>query len=325
MRIGIVGAGAIGGWIGVRLAKAGHEVSVLARGATLEALAGPWTLDLDGAQLQADVTASDNPAILGVQDVVVVALKGPALAAVAPSLRPMIGPNTLIVPAMNGVPWWFILGGAGELGETQLTSVDPDGAIAAALPYDQVIGCVVHASVATAGAGRIAHRAGNRLILGEPAGASTPRLQRLAAAFRDAGFEVEASPRIKYDIWYKLWGNMTMNPISAFTGATADKILDDELVNGFILRVMSEAQDIGVRIGCPINERGADRNGVTRQLGAFKTSMLQDAEAGRPLEIDQLVGAPREIAAKLGMQTPNIDTLLGLVRLYARNRQLYPA
>lgn len=325
MRIAIVGAGAIGGWLGVRLARAGHEVSVLARGTTLAALhAGPWRLTIDGEDVVADVRASDDAATLGVQDLVVIAVKGPALASLAPLLSPLIGPDTAIMPAMNGVPWWFLLGGGGELGGTPLVTIDPVGAIARALPYAQILGCVVHASVAASAPGAIVHRAGNRLILGEPGGGDA-RLAAVAAAFESAGFDVERSCRIQHDIWYKLWGNMTMNPISAITGATVDRLLDDPLVGGFVLRVMAEAQVIGARIGCPITERGEDRNAVTRKLGAFKTSMLQDAEAGRPLEIDELLGAPREIAALLGIATPNLDALFGVTRLFARTRGLYPA
>lgn len=326
MRVGVIGAGAIGGWIGVRLAQRGHDVSVLARGETLAAIqAHGWRLDIGGETLTAQVGASDDPAALGAQDVIVIALKGPALAAVAPRLAPMIAPETLIVPAMNGVPWWFLLGGGGELPATALASIDADGAIAAALGYDRVIGSVIHASAAAIGPGHIAHKAGNRLILGEPAGGGSARLDRLCALFAEAGFVAERSERIRYEIWYKLWGNMTMNPISAITGATTDRMLDDPLVAGFTLRVMAEAQAIGARIGCPIAERGVDRMAVTRQLGGFKTSMLQDVEAGRPIEIDQLLSAPREIAAKLGVETPALDALTGLTRLFGKERGLYPA
>ena len=325
MRIGIVGAGAIGGWLGVRLARAGHAVSVLARGETLAALrAGPWRLTIGGETLAAEVRAADDPAALGVQDLLVIAVKGPALSALAPRLAPLIGPGTAILPAMNGVPWWFLLGGGGDLAATPLATIDPDGAIAAALPFAQVVGCVVHATAAATAPGEIVHRAGNRLILGEPGG-GTDRLDAVVAACEGAGFAVEPSRHIQHDIWYKLWGNMTMNPISAITGATADRLLDDPLVGGFVLGVMAEAQAIGARIGCAITERGEDRNAVTRQLGAFKTSMLQDVEAGRPLEIDQLLAAPREIAGLLGIATPNLDALLGLTRLFARSRSLYPA
>lgn len=325
MRIGIVGAGAIGGWLGVRLARAGHTVSVLARGQTLAVLqAGPWRLTTGGETLSVDVRAAADGEALGEQDLLVIAVKGPALSSLAPTLAPMIGPDTAILPAMNGVPWWFLLGGGGELPTTPLATIDPGGAIATALPFARIVGCVVHAAAATHAPGEIVHRAGNSLILGEPGGGMT-RLPAIASAFADAGFDVTSSGHIQHDIWYKLWGNMTMNPISAITGATADRLLDDTLVGGFVLSVMAEAQAIGARIGCQITERGEERNAVTRKLGAFKTSMLQDVDAGRPLEIDQLLAAPREIAGRLGVATPNLDALLGLTRLFARTRQLYPA
>ena len=324
-RFVVVGAGAIGTWLGARIAMAGHPVSVLARGATLTALAEHGLrLDLDGQQIAAPVRASDRAEDLGTQDAVLIAVKGDALPALAPLLAPLIGPDTLIVPAMNGVPWWFMLGDSADHPHLPLTSVDPTGAIAAALPVDQVVGAVVHASVASAGPGHAVHKAGNRLILGEPHGATGPRLQALAEVLGACGFAIELSANIRQAIWYKLWGNMTMNPISAFTGATCDRILDDDLVSGFVLAVMEEARAIGDRIGCVITERGEDRGAVTRQLGAFRTSMLQDVDAGRPLEIDLLLSAPREIAAHLGIATPCLDALTGLTRLFARTRGLYP-
>lgn len=325
MRIGIVGAGAIGGWLGVRLANAGHEISVLARGATLAALREqPWRLRMGEQTLEARVQASDDAHQLGPQDVVIVAVKGPALATIAPAITPMIGAHTSVIPAMNGVPWWFLLGGGGELPPTQLRSVDPAGAIARAIPLAHVVGCVVHASAFVSAPGVVTLKSGNELILGEPSGERSTRLQSICTELERTGFKAVASERVQRDIWYKLWGNMTMNPISALTAATCDRMLDDPLVAEFTLRVMAEAAQIGGRIGCPIEESGLDRMAVTRKLGAFKTSMLQDAEAGRPLELDQLLGAPREIAKLLNIPTPDIDALLGLSRLFAQSHGLYP-
>lgn len=327
MRIGIVGAGAIGGWLGISLAATRrHQVSVLARGKALEALlrAGTWKLTSGNRTLTAKVKASDNPGELGIQDVIIIAVKGPALEAAARLLAPMLGTETVVIPAMNGIPWWFLLGGGGELPPTCLHSVDPHGGIAAAIPFKSVLGCVVHASASVGKPGTVVHKAGNKLIFGEPDGSRSDRLEQITETFRAAGFEIEASDCIQRDIWYKLWGNMTMNPISAMTASTCDLILDDPLVNDFVLRVMKEAAAIGARIGCRIDQRGEDRTQVTRQLGAFKTSMLQDAESGRQLEIDQLLAAPREIARALGLETPDLDVLLGLTRLFARNRGLYP-
>jgi 2-dehydropantoate 2-reductase len=323
MRIGIVGAGAIGGLIGVSLARQGHAVSAFARGATLAALrTGNWKVERGGALIEAKVVASDDAASLGPQEILIVAVKGPALAKAALALQPMVGPQTAVIPAMNGVPWWFLLQGGGSLPPTALNSVDPNGTIARAIPSRCVIGCVVHASAYVSSPACVVHQGGNTLILGEPAGGKSARISAMAEPFTDAGFDIVQSENVRRDIWYKLWGNMTMNPISAIASATCDRILDDDLVRAFVLRVMAEAKEIGSHIGCEIRESGEERLEVARKLGAFKTSMLQDAEAGHPLEIDSIVAAPQEIARRLGLETPNLDTLLGLARLYARNRGL---
>jgi 2-dehydropantoate 2-reductase len=325
MKIGVIGAGAIGSLLGIPLAEIPNKVSVFARGHTLAAIrARGWILERDGARIQADVTASDDPADLGVQDVLLIAVKGPALNAVAQAAKPMIGRETIVIPAMNGVPWWFLLSGRGALPPTALRSVDADGAIANALSFGSILGCVVHASAHTAAPAVTIHKAGNRLIFGEPDGLRSSRLQHVANLFTNAGFEVVQSQNIQRDIWYKLWGNMTMNPISALAGATSDRIIADELVHAFVLRVMAEAADIGKQIDCEIHESGEDRVAIARRMGPFKTSMLQDAEGDRPLEIDQLLAAPREIARLLGIPTPNLDALFGLTRLFARSRDLYP-
>jgi 2-dehydropantoate 2-reductase len=234
----------------------------------------------------------------------------------------MVGAKTIILPMINGIPWWF-LDGKGEPFAKPLQTVDPDGSIAVNLPPVQVIGCVVHGSSSTPEPGMSVVKKSDRIIVGEINGGASERLERLAALIRDSGLPAEVSGAIRQDVWYKLWGNMTMNPISAISGATCDRILDDPLVEGFVLAVMSEAAALGGRIGCPIGESGADRNRVTRRLGAFKTSMLQDVEAGRPIELDLQLSAPREIAQRLGMPTPFMDALLGLARLFGESHGLY--
>ncbi|BCB77071.1 2-dehydropantoate 2-reductase [Phytohabitans flavus] len=323
-RVCVVGAGAVGGLIGARLAASGCTTTALARGRTLDALrAHGWRLRTADGLVTGPVEASDDPAALGPQDVVLLTVKAHALPALAPTLGPLFGPETVVVPAINGVPWWFFDGIGGEFDGLRLRAVDPDGAVAAAIPTARVIGCVVHLSASVEEPGLARHHAGDSLILGEPAGGAAGRRQTLADVLGKAGFSVTVSSRIQQDIWYKLWGNMTMNPISALTGATADLILDDELVNGFVRAVMGEAAAIGERIGCPIAQSAEDRNQVTRRLGAFKTSMLQDAEAGRPLELDAMVTVVREIAQATGTPTPYMDALLGLTRLNARQRDLY--
>ncbi len=320
-RIAIVGAGAIGGWVAARLASAGLTVSLLARGATAAAIAADGlTLEEADRRISVRPAVSDDAATLGPQDLVVFATKAHALATAAEAARPLIGSDTLVLPMLNGVPWWFLARDG-----VQLDSVDHGGRIARALPLEQVIGCVVHASTAVTAPARIAHKAGNGLIFGEPAGGASARIDRLAALFAQAGFAATASADVRYDIWYKLWGNMTMNPISALTGADCAAILDEPLVQDFVLRAMAEAADVGAAIGCPIRESGPDRISVTRKLGAFRTSMLADAEAGRPLELDALIGAPREIARRHGIATPNMDALHGLARLFAETRGLVPA
>jgi 2-dehydropantoate 2-reductase len=326
MKICIYGAGAIGGFLGARLGAAGHTMSAVARGATLEALvrSGLRLQHADGI-VGAPVQAVEDPAALGPQDLVVVAVKGPAVGAIAARIAPLLASHTMVLVAMNGVPWWFFDGMPGPQAGMRLRTLDPDGAIAAAIPSAHVIGCVVHASCTTPEPGFVRHVMGDGLIVGEPAGGTSPRVAGLAQALVAAGFDARVSERIQQDIWYKLWGNMTMNPISAFTGATTDQMLDDELVNRYCLAVMEEAAAIGARIGCPIAQSGADRMAVTRKLGAFKTSMLQDAEAGRPLEIDALLTVVREIASRVDMRTPHLDGLLGLTRLFARTKGLYPA
>jgi len=328
MKIAVVGLGAVGGLIAARLAAhAGHEVSALARGATLAAVrAHGLRLVASSQETTAAVNASDDARALGVQDLVVVALKGPALADAGASMQPLLGPQTVLMPAMNGVPWWFLqtLPAGAHVADRHLASIDPDGRIAAALPLESVLGCVVHLTCSSPEPGVIHHGFGDRLIVGEPAGGASARSTRVCEALARAGFSAEASTDIRHDIWYKLWGNMTMNPVSALTSAPSDRIIDDPLVHAFMLRTMEEAARIGAQIGCPIVQSGEERMAVARQLGSFKTSMLQDALAGRALELDALVAAVREIGVRLGVPTPNIDALLGLTRLMARERGLYP-
>jgi 2-dehydropantoate 2-reductase len=323
-RICIVGAGAVGGYLGAKLALADQPVNVLARGATLAALqAEGLRLTEDGNTRSVQVRTSDNAHALGVQDVVIVAVKAPAMESAAQSITPLIGPETCVVVAMNGVPWWFF-DRPGPHEGLGLQSVDPHGLIARSIPTKNVIGCVVHLTCSTSAPAHVRHGFGKRLILGEPAGGTSTRLEAVSALFERAGFQIERSQAIQRDIWFKLWGNMTMNPVSVLTGATCDRILDDPQVAAFCLAIMEEAKAIGARIGCPIEQSGEERSAVTRQLGVFKTSMLQDAETGRgPLEIDALVASVREIGQHVGVPTPQIDALLGLVRLQAQTRGLY--
>jgi 2-dehydropantoate 2-reductase len=325
MNVCIVGAGAIGGWIGTRLANNGVAVSALARGKTLAALnTQGWRLRSADGELTAPVaTASDNAQDIGIQDLIVVAVKAQSLPSVTDAIKTMIGPGTVVLPAMNGVPWWFCREQAG-FAET-LSSVDPTGQINAAIPYETVVGCVVHGARLTPEAGLVEHRAGNKLLIGEPGGGTSERASAICDMLTKAGFEAPLSSNIRYDTWYKLWGNLTMNPVSALTLATVDNILGDPLVRNFCSRAMLEAQEIGRRIGCTIDETPEARHQVTANLGGFKTSMLQDLEAGKQLELDAIVSAVRDIGQQLELDTPAIDSLLGLTRLMAQSRGLYPA
>jgi 2-dehydropantoate 2-reductase len=324
MKVCVYGAGAIGGLLGARIALSGGcSVSAVARGETLSSLrTHGWRLQHGRSLLQAPVWAVSDPHELGPQDLVIIAVKGPALAQIAAGIGPLLGPETWVMPAMNGVLWWF---GAGvpALAAAPLQSIDPNGRISDAIPVSRVVGCVVHVSASVLAPGLIEHKTGQGLIIGEPAGGESDRVRRLHQLLTASGFETTLSEHVRRDLWYKLWGNMTMNPISAFTGATCDRLLDDELVRAFCAAAMREAGQVGARIGCAIEQTPEDRFAVTRKLGRFKTSMLQDAEAGRPIELDALLGVVREIGARVGVATPNIDALYGLTRLFGRVRGIY--
>jgi 2-dehydropantoate 2-reductase len=246
----------------------------------------------------------------------------------AQSIAPLLGPKTMVLTAMNGLTWWFFEGFGGVYEGTRLQTIDPDGAIAQVIPAQHTLGCVVHVSCSLQSPGFVQHHFGNKLIIGEPSGSKTERVRQLAALLTQAGFEAPVADQIQQDTWYKLWGNMTVNPVSALTGATTDKILADPLVRQFISAVMLEAKEIGARIGIPIAQQPEDRHAVTLKLGAFKTSMLQDLESGKPVELDALVAVVRELGQLTGVPTPNTDALLGLARLQARVRVrvrgLYP-
>jgi 2-dehydropantoate 2-reductase len=313
--ITIIGAGAIGGWIAARLALAGNTVSLIARGRTFEDLRSSG-LRLSEAENQAvaPVTLISDPAEVGQQDLVIIAVKAPALADAADMARPLIGPDTIILPMLNGVPWWFMA--------EPLRSVDPDGRIAAALPPDRVIGCVVHASCFRSAPNAVTVKHADKLILGEPWGASSERVSSLCALFEASGIRAEQSDTIRRAIWYKLWGNATVNPLSALTRATADKLLSDSAIRGFMAQAMDELAAVGAAIDCPISETAEDRMAVTARLGAFKSSMLQDVEAGRAIELEALLGAPLEIAARAGISTPQIQKIYAMTRLLSDSLDL---
>ena len=311
MKIGVIGAGAIGGWLASRLAMAGHQVTLLR---APERLAGETRRllyrDEDGESALDFPTSSSLPSC----DLLIVAVKAIHLADAAGFAGASIGPETLILPLQNGVPWWF-------MAPERLQSIDPAGSIGNAFPEGQVIGSVVHAAVKREGETlQLVHA--DRLLLGEPSGGTSGRIDALVKLFEDAGVPALADPEIRRSIWYKLWGNLTMNPLSALTGGTLLDLIDAPALKPFILDCMAECAAVGASIGCPIEESGEDRIEVARRIGAFKTSMLQDVEADRPIELEALVGAAREIAAMKGVATPNIDALYGMTRLMAEKKGL---
>lgn len=314
-KVCIVGLGAIGGWLAAHLQRVeGLRVCALARGDTLAAVR-EHGLRLDSGEhsWRAPLHVSDDPAELGPQDLVILVVKGPAIAGVAAQVAALLGPDTRVLTALNGLPWWFTAGL--PVPGLRLNCVDPDGRIAALIPPERVIGCVVHASCALRGPGWVHHVMGNGLLIGEAVGGTSASVTALAAQLVGAGFGAKGVDSIQREVFYKLWGNMTTNPVSALTRATTDRILADDLVREFTTAIMREAALIGERVGCPIAQTPQDRHVITRSLGAFKTSMLQDIEAGRAIETDALLSAPRELAQQVEVATPMLDALLGLTRL----------
>jgi len=300
MRVCVAGAGAIGGWVAARLAISGNAVMALSSKGAVDSV----VVEENGSAETAKLSMFDGPA-----ELLVVAVKAPALPALAPSLAQYIDRETVILPMLNGVPWWFVDG-------DRLASIDPDGAIAEALPLGQVVGCVVHAACRRTAPGRVQVVHAEKLIVGEPGGgAASERLARLFALLDAARLKPDQSNNVRRAIWYKLWGNATINPLSALVRAPCDRILADPECRAWMLEGMAELAAVGAAIGCPISESGEDRMAVTARLGAFKTSMLQDVEAARPIELEALLGAPREIAARHGIATPALDRLYGVTRL----------
>ena len=325
MKVCIYGAGAIGGLFGVRLARGEHEVSVIDVGPTLEAIQKHGLrVQTGGQMISAAVKATSDPVPLGPQDLIIISVKGPTLKFIAPKIGTLLGPETAVLTAMNGVPWWFFQGFGGDYEGTRLQSIDPDGAIAAGIPSDRVIGCVINLSCSLIEPGVVNHVSGNNLTIGEPNNTESERVRDLGALLTNAGFEVTVSPSIQKDIWFKLLGNMTHNPISALTGATMDRILNDPLTSDLCIKIMTEAGDVGRKFGCTMKETPQERNEKTRTLGAFKTSMLQDVEAKKAVELDALIGVVSEIGKKVGVATPFTDALFGLARVEAQVLGLYP-
>lgn len=324
MKICIFGAGAIGGYMGAKLAEAGADVSLVARGPHLAAMkANGLTLIEEGVSKTVPVTVSDNPADLGPQDYVIVTLKAHSVPPVVDKMKPLIGENTTIVSGVNGVPWWYFHKVGGDLEGTRLESVDPGNAQWDGFGPDRVLGCVVYPAAEVIEPGVIKHIEGNRFSLGEPSGEKSERAMALSKALSAAGLKAPVRPKIRDEIWVKLWGNLSFNPISALTHATLDVLCTDpgtrEVARNMMLEAQAIAEKLGVKFPIDVDRRiqgGAD-------VGAHRTSMLQDLDANRPMEIDALVGSVQELGRVTGTPTPTIDTVLALVQLRGRVAGLY--
>ncbi|MEO1090879.1 MAG: 2-dehydropantoate 2-reductase [Pseudomonadota bacterium] len=318
MRICVYGAGAIGGHIGAKLAQAGAAVSLVARGPHLEAMqTNGLTLVEAGETHNVKVTASADPATLGAQDYVIVTLKAHQVPDVVPLMQPLLGPETCVVTAVNGVPWWYFYKLEGGYENRRLASVDPGDVQWDRIGPERVLGCVVYPAAEVSAPGVVTHVAGDRYVLGEPSGERTERATALMKALQEAGLKAPIRPRIRDEIWVKLWGNLSFNPVSALTRATLDVIGTDPGTRAVVRAMMVEARAIGEKLGVrfPIDVDKRIDGGVS--VGAHKTSMLQDLERGRPLELDALVGAVQELGRVVGLPTSTIDTVLALVRLRA--------
>lgn len=325
MKVCIFGAGAIGGYVAAAMAEAGCDVSLVARGAHLEAIRrNGLRLRRDGAESVHRLPASDTPEDLGPQDYVVVALKAHSVPAVARGMAALFHETTAVVTAVNGIPWWYFHGVAGPLANTRLQSVDPGGVQWQTLTPERAIGCVVYPACDVPEPGVIEHLEGDRFTLGEPSGDKSDRVTRLSEAMRAGGLKAPVKPRIRDEIWLKLWGNLSFNPLSALTCATLEDMCRDEGVRAVARAMMVEGQTVaeklGVRFPIDVDRRIAGAEAV----GAHKTSMLQDLERGRPMEIDALVASVQELGRLTETPTPMIDTVLALVRRRALEAGCYP-
>ena len=321
MKFCIVGAGSVGGVLGAKLAAAGHAVSLVARGAHLAAIRaeGLGLKDADGVR-RFKLAASENPGEFGPQDAVLVALKAYSIGPMLPRLAPLLAPDTAVITAINGIPWWYFCRQGGRFDGASIECLDPDGGMLRALDPRHLVGCVVHASAEVIAPGLIHHTSGGTLILGELDGAMTPRLAAIGAAVGAAGLEARLSERIRDDVWTKLIGNTSYNPVAALTGALMSEINANRGLLALIRRMMVEAMQVAEALGARINVTIEERFALARKLGAAKVSMHQDIEKGRPLEIDAIVTAVCELGRKAGVATPTIDGVEALIRERAKHR-----
>jgi 2-dehydropantoate 2-reductase len=321
MKIAIIGAGAIGGYVGVKLALAGEDVTFIVRGANLDAIRrnGMKLIMHDGSEhVAADVKATNNYAEAGPQDMVILAMKAHQVEAVAGEMPKLFGPHTTVVTMQNGIPYWYFHKHGGPLEGSQVHSVDPTGILTGKIPPDRVIGCVVYPASELVAPGVVKHIEGDRFPVGELDGTTSERVTRISECFSNAGFKAPVLDNIRSEIWLKLWGNLTFNPISSLTHSTLQDICEFPLTRELAANMMREAQDVAHKLGITFRVTLEKRIAGAEKVGKHKTSMLQDIEAGRAPEIDALVGSVVELGRLTQTPTPHIDTLYALVKLLAR-------
>jgi 2-dehydropantoate 2-reductase len=320
VKVCVVGAGAIGGLVASGFARAGHEVSLVARGAHLDALrANGLTLISGGTREQFRLQASGDPADFGAQDTVFICLKTHSIAAMLPRVTPLVRPDTVVVPAINGLPWWYFYKEGGRFDGQPVACLDPSGTLFRALDPRHILGCVVHAAAAVPEPGVVRHTAGREFLVGEPDRSRSPRAERLVAAMNAAGFDAKHAGDIRVEIWTKLVGNLSYNPVAALALAHMDDIHGSEALLALIRTMIEEgmrvAEAYGVRIPVTVEERIA----IARKLAGAKISMHQDVEKRRPLEVDAIVGAVVELARKAGVATPMVDAIHTLIAERAKH------
>ena len=326
MKIAIFGAGAMGGYLGALLHRAGEEVTLIARGPHLAAMRQHGlTLRLGGEEIVTQPRCTDDPTEIGPQDCVIITLKAHSVPAVVNRLLPLLGPGTPVVTAMNGVPWWYFYRLPGPYQDRRLDRLDPGGRQWREIGPQRAIGCVLWQSCALVAPGVVQHIHGNRMAIGEPTGERSARCLALSAALTRAGLKAPVRPRIRDEIWLKLWGNLSFNPISALTHATLETIARDPGSRAVVRAMMTEAQAVGEALGVQFALDLDARIKVAEEVGAHRTSMLQDLEQGRPMEIEALVGVVTELGRLVGLPTPTIDLIYALVVQRAREAGCYPA
>jgi 2-dehydropantoate 2-reductase len=326
MRVCIVGAGAIGGYLAAKLALAGTEVGVIARGANLAAIQADGLILQNNERTEQQhvhvAVVTDDPNKAGTFDVVIAAVKTHQLPAIAPAMRALYHETTMVVPAQNGIPWWYFHGYGGPYDGRRIMAVDPAGILEQQIEYERIIGCAVYPATELVAPGVIRHIERDRFTLGELDGSRSPRIQQLSQLLVGAGLTAPIRNRIRNEIWVKLWGNLAFNPVSALTGATMGQICRFAPSRALVATLMAEAKAVAEQLGIDFGVSIEQRIAGAEQIGEHKTSMLQDIEAGRSTEIDALVGAVAELGDLVGIETPQLDALAAAVRLLEHVRAL---